>query len=343
MSPSPTDPDQSPSPGIASDKPEADKREAEAVTGRSSQLNSRQSTAAEPQGDRTPPAAKPSRVMVKRPKKVRFTDEALLLVQQLLGKLRTLPQTLQPALKNLGPTLQQLPTTVSRLRANLQPQLHRFWEAMQPMWRSLRSLWAIVLDQIRRVLPSQVSRNLPDSLLTGVILGLVLLVLTITSSFSTPARATAPTTGPFLVEPTPIPAKRLPLPEPTKLAAAEPTPLSLIEEQVTSLTNRYEPGLVQFVQADRHHDRLTIQFSDAWYHLSQERQDALTNELWQQAKELNVQSLTLTDAEPTLLARSPVVGDRMVVVKRRLESPTADTASPVTESPIPSTPTGLTH
>ncbi len=77
-------------------------------------------------------------------------------------------------------------------------------------------------------------------------------------------------------------------------------------------------GLIQSVQANFRSSRLTIKVGEGWYGLSQPQQNTLANEMLQRAKELDFSKLEITDAEGTLLARSPVVGPEMIILRRQV-------------------------
>jgi hypothetical protein len=55
---------------------------------------------------------------------------------------------------------------------------------------------------------------------------------------------------------------------------------------------------------------------DAWYELRASRQNKLAAEMLDRAQELEFNRLVITDAEGTLLARSPVVGSEMIILQR---------------------------
>ncbi|MBD0337065.1 MAG: hypothetical protein ICV62_16380, partial [Cyanobacteria bacterium Co-bin13] len=56
------------------------------------------------------------------------------------------------------------------------------------------------------------------------------------------------------------------------------------------------------------------------YDLMRSQQEQLTQDLYQRAQELTFTKLYLFDNEAVLVARSPVVGSRMVILQRSLSS-----------------------
>ncbi len=123
----------------------------------------------------------------------------------------------------------------------------------------------------------------------------------------TSAETTKPIPSPII---TPTPA-----PPPLKLTP-EQTLIARIQDQVAEVSNHYVNGLIQSVQANFRSSLLTVKVGDDWYTLEQAQQNKLANEMLKRAQQLNFVKLELTDSESSLLARSPVVGSEMVILKR---------------------------
>jgi hypothetical protein len=116
--------------------------------------------------------------------------------------------------------------------------------------------------------------------------------------------ATAIATAP--VQPKPIP------PKPVKL-----TPEQKLLAKIQESTNVYGSDLAQSVKADKVSRNLKVTLAPAWYDLNSEQQDQLSASLLNQAQTLKFKSLELQDAEANLLARSPIVGNEMVILLRQ--------------------------
>ena len=115
-----------------------------------------------------------------------------------------------------------------------------------------------------------------------------------------------------------------PSPLPTPTAPSRPAlpdqPLvAAIQEQITSVTDAYSENLIQTIQASFRSGRLRVNLGDGWYALSPASQDKLAAELLKRATRLDFTKLELIAPDGTLLARSPVVGDRMIILKRSLQ------------------------
>ena len=53
-----------------------------------------------------------------------------------------------------------------------------------------------------------------------------------------------------------------------------------------------------------------------WYQLEPSQQEAIAATLWSQRNKLKFQKLTLKDNQGKTIARPPVVGDQMVILRR---------------------------
>ncbi len=224
----------------------------------------------------------------------------------------------------------------------------------------VRQLGSAILAPIRFLLPSSLSEKLSDLGLTGIIAGLLVVVLwttTLFSNFSPPQVATIPdepipvvttpepeppiTNAPELIAPSEEskPIEVIPTPEievsPTpeievtlipELIAPTPTPeveltpeqslIASIQEQITQASKNFSDGLIQSVKANFAGGSLIVQVKDDWYSLGQSKQDKLAQKLRDESQQLDFTHLEITDSQGTLLARSPVVGDNMIVFKR---------------------------
>ncbi|MGG6268195.1 hypothetical protein ACQ4M3_33330 [Leptolyngbya sp. AN03gr2] len=117
-----------------------------------------------------------------------------------------------------------------------------------------------------------------------------------------------------VVEPSPEPVVE-PLPEPE--LTPEQKQLAEIRSQVTEISDRFIGGLVTSVEPQIDRARLNVRVSEDWYRFSTEQQDRFVNQLWEKAQSIELSNLKITDAQGTLLARPPIVGETMVILKRK--------------------------
>lgn len=129
-----------------------------------------------------------------------------------------------------------------------------------------------------------------------------------------------------LPESLPEPVVEVPQPEPVAEPISTPpepelTPeqkqVAAIQSQVMEISDRFIGGLVMGVEPQIDRARLKVRVSEDWYRFNAEQQDQFANELWARSQTLDLPRLEITDAQGSLLARPPIVGETMIVLKRR--------------------------
>jgi len=239
----------------------------------------------------------------------------------------------------------RLENTVEKLEASSPAQPET--EALDPETQSqpaeeLRG-WDKILRQVRDRAP--LTESLPDFLLTTILVGGTLalvwgVVAIIPDNLleSTPSQQEeiseqpdqpeAPIPPPEAQEPKPeITTKPKPERAPEPEAEPELTPeqglIAAIQDQVSEITTRYAEGLIDSIEANFRDGRLIIAVSDDWFDLSARRQDELSKEMLARSRKLDFSKLVLTTSKGDVLARSPVVGEKMVILQREQPSPTS--------------------
>lgn len=199
--------------------------------------------------------------------------------------------------------------------------------------------WSGAIAKIRSLLPENLSSKLSDTGLTSIVAGIAVIVIWTTSALlsekpaeianipspeqvppaptiTTPLELTAP------AAPEPIEVTPPPTPEPTPTPTVELTPeqnlIASIRNQVAETSDRFADGLIQSIQVNFESSRLIIKVGDDWYNLKQSQQDKLAARMLERSKELDFTHLEITDPQGTLIARSPVVGNDMVILKRQV-------------------------
>ncbi|BAY62203.1 hypothetical protein NIES22_22720 [Calothrix brevissima NIES-22] len=149
-----------------------------------------------------------------------------------------------------------------------------------------------------------------------------------------PELATPEPTAPEEVTPTPTaevpPVEPTPTPEPTPEPTPTPEPkpavqltpeqvlIAAIENQVAEISDRVASGLIKSIQANFRTSNLTVKISDDWYTLTASQQDQLAADILQRSQELDFTHLEVIDFQDRLVARNPVVGNEMIIFKRRI-------------------------
>ena len=137
-----------------------------------------------------------------------------------------------------------------------------------------------------------------------------------TPTIPTPPELSAPA-QPEPVEETPL---LQPEPEPTPTPVVELTPeqtlIAAIENRVAEVSNGFADGLIESIQANFEGSSLTVKVGNDWYNFKSSEQDNLAAQMLERARELDFSRLEITDTQGKLLARSPVVGKDMIILKR---------------------------
>jgi hypothetical protein len=192
-----------------------------------------------------------------------------------------------------------------------------------PTFDKLQAFWDATLTKVRSLLPATWNAKLSDWGLTGAIAGIVVLLLVVTASLlpQTPAQvAKAPPNS--IEAPPELKAPKPPQPievepSPTPVLTPEQSLISSIQKQVTELTDLYGKGLIQSIEVNFSGSRLIVKLSDVWYSIKESEQNKLADDILRRARELDFSKLEITDLKGTLLARNPVVGPNMVILKRQ--------------------------
>ncbi|MBV8883094.1 MAG: hypothetical protein JO235_03715 [Chroococcidiopsidaceae cyanobacterium CP_BM_RX_35] len=260
------------------------------------------------------------------------------------------PETSQEPETQLQPTANRAPTflraqSIKALRGTIQllEGVLTKLEAEPPatargtpsFWNKLQLGWSGALAKIRSLLPQNLSAKLSDTGLTAIIAAIATIAVWTTSTLlpgkptevaivppETPVPTTEFTPPPELTSPAePQPIEVLPPPVPTPSPTLELTPeqslIASIQNQVAEITDQDANGLIQSIQANFRGSSLVIKVGDDWYSLKQSQQDKLAARMLERAKELDFSHLEVTDPQGILLARSPVVGNNMVILKRQ--------------------------
>ncbi len=191
------------------------------------------------------------------------------------------------------------------------------------------TLWKKGLRWVRSQLPPDLQRQLSDGLLTAIALGLLMLLLALWNPLGAKR-------GEPVVASEPLPqttaAKRDvddlfaapgPTEEPPVLAPApvvEPTPeqslITDIQNRVSSISRSYGAGLIQSVEVNLPGNTLGVNVAEAWYGLLGNQQNEIAQDIYAQAQGLKFGTLQLRDPEGVVVARNPVVGPNMVILRR---------------------------
>ncbi len=96
---------------------------------------------------------------------------------------------------------------------------------------------------------------------------------------------------------------------------AEQIEIAKIQTQVSEVANEYGETLLGAVQTNFKRGRLIVALNDGWYQLPASQQTQLVTDLQNRARSLNFKKLLVADAENHLIARSPVTGDEVIILR----------------------------
>ena len=227
------------------------------------------------------------------------------------------------------------------------------------------SRWDGFLRTFRLFLPSNISNNVSDTVLTGVFAVIFVVTIGITTFMFIPKSAEVATVPPVeevipptavikaepiptpVIEPEPIPtavveAQPIPTPVvepepiPTPVIEPEPIPTPVVEltpEQtlLAAIENQFSDisvavkntkdknivsQLIKPINANFRTSDLTLKINNIWDKLEKSQQDKLAAEILQRSQELNFIHLQVVDFQGKSIARSPVVGIKMIIFKR---------------------------
>jgi hypothetical protein len=221
------------------------------------------------------------------------------------------------------------------------------------------SRWDGFLRTFRLFLPSNISNNVSDTVLTGIFAVIFVVTIGITTFMFIPKSVEVATVPPVeeviplksVIEPEVIPPPTpviepevIPTPTPVVEPEVIPTPvietettptpvveltpeqalLAAIENQFSDITiavkNMKDKNiisqLIKPLQANFRTSDLTVKISDIWYNLEKSQQDKLAADILRRSQELNFVLLELVDFQEKIIARSPVVGNKMIIFKR---------------------------
>jgi hypothetical protein len=172
-------------------------------------------------------------------------------------------------------------------------------------------LWAAMIQQFRQLLPAPI-RQLSDAILTGMLVAVITVGIWIVDGFFLPG------VDPSIAsQPNAVVTNQPPLPTTAIIPQISPeqTFIEAIQAQLSEITSQYPDDIIRTLNVAP--DKLIVQLNPTWYLISDDQQDRVTEKMWRQAKANHFSKLEIQDAQGSLIARSPVVGNRPIILHRR--------------------------
>jgi hypothetical protein len=179
----------------------------------------------------------------------------------------------------------------------------------QPSWREKllapgRNLWHQVTNKLTNwgdIIPTQLTEH-PQKIL-GILAAVLLSIVTSWAvvNFWPPPSAVV-TALPPITNAGVAPVS----PEETLVAA--------VRSQFNTLASQYPAGLINNLELDNEQQLAIVTLGNLWGSLAGDQQQQVAQSLWQQARTYQMAKLEMRSGSGNLLARSPVVGQEMVIV-----------------------------
>jgi hypothetical protein len=219
-------------------------------------------------------------------------------------------------------------------KAAATPSLVNSWEKLQdndawkktvtataPIWRSISGIAVQVplSDEVKRILDKRAGT------VALVTLFSLLIILKPSHAHSQSVKKVAATPAP-INKPVKTIAKKQPpavinkdLVKPERGDSplnAEQIAIAKIQTQVSEVANQYGESLLGSVQTNFKRGRLIVALNDGWYKLEPSQQTQLVSDLQSRSQSLNFKKLFVADAQNHLIARTPVTGNEVVILRQ---------------------------
>lgn len=239
---------------------------------------------------------------------------------------------LQISVDKLDPIATNIWQKVST-KAAATPSLVNSWEKLQendawkktvtataPIWRSISGIAVQVplSDEVKRILDKRAGT------VALVTLFSLLIILKPSHALSQNVKKVSDNPAP-LNKPVSTVAKKQPpsvnkdLVKPERGDApltSEQIAIAKIQTQVSEVAKQYGESLFGSVQTDFKRGRLVVALNDEWYKLEPSQQTQLVTDLQNRSQSLNFKKLFVADAENHLIARTPVTGNEVVILRQ---------------------------
>jgi hypothetical protein len=245
---------------------------------------------------------------------------------------------------------------VEAQKVKVQPALEKLrpiWEkGIVPFWqKAVVPLWLKGIASLKARLPEPLALELTDRFLTVAVISVLVAIYWFFSSLtgSKPAAAKQPafpkpTTAPIITRrPVSTPAQPVPKSAPTiaakpvypskttakpsQTAARTPSTLTSIakpamdltelQAQLSSAVANVDPDLISAVRSLEFNHRLQATLGETWFGLNALAQNQVAQTLLEQSKALKFDTFELRDDAGDLIARSPAVGSKVIILKRK--------------------------
>ena len=100
--------------------------------------------------------------------------------------------------------------------------------------------------------------------------------------------------------------------------------IAALSEQVLQLSEGYQEDIVLSIEPNMSNSILIVKVADDWYQLEATEQDEIVADMLARSQDLEFRKLQITDQNNNLIARSPVVGQNMIIFRRNFLTQTSN-------------------
>ena len=105
------------------------------------------------------------------------------------------------------------------------------------------------------------------------------------------------------------------VPQGTLEFTPEQKAIASIDKQIETVLVNYNKAGIAKIEPNFVADTLTIQLAEDWQELDRETKEKMTNEWLEESRKFEFKKLAIIDREGTLVARSPIIGKNIVILK----------------------------
>ncbi|MEM9272114.1 MAG: hypothetical protein AAGA80_03985 [Cyanobacteria bacterium P01_F01_bin.143] len=100
--------------------------------------------------------------------------------------------------------------------------------------------------------------------------------------------------------------------------------IAALSAQVLQLSEGYQEDIVLSIEPNMSNNILIVRVADDWYQLEATEQDEIVADMLARSQDLEFRKLEITDQNNNLVARSPVVGQNMIIFRRNFLTQTSN-------------------
>ena len=123
--------------------------------------------------------------------------------------------------------------------------------------------------------------------------------------------------------------------QPVKPIETGPDLVAIKSDLVDSVERVVENASAMIGNVNVEQKQLKVELSDRWYQLTEEKQAKLAQSLYSKSQRLDYERLDIRDASGNRIARSPYVGNDMIILKRSQPTSPSASSTPTKTAPRP--------